>query len=180
MVAVGMWGAVLGRPLIYVLPVVFPMMMVGGAALGMQEVPIPPVEIGVALSVVVLGACVAFEIRTPVWLALLIVTTFAVFHGYAHGRELPSAADPRGYSVGFVVATGLLHVVGILVGSVRHRSSEALFVQGRAMVRTAGAAIALLGMGMAVMASWAGAVGLLMWLLRFLRVTPGDAPDHLE
>jgi len=121
MVSVGLWGAFLGRPLIYALPVIFPAMMVGGAVLGMLNIPLPPVEIGIALSVLVLGGCIALSVKAPVWAASLIVATFAVFHGYAHGKELPSAADPIGYSVGFVLATGLLHVLGICVGFLNAR-----------------------------------------------------------
>lgn len=116
MVSVGLWGAFLGRPLIYVLPVVFPAMMVVGAIMGMFVVPLPPVEVGIALSVLVLGGCIALSLRAPVWAASIIVAVFAVFHGYAHGRELPSAADPIAYSAGFVLATGLLHVSGIGLG----------------------------------------------------------------
>src|SRR3984893_8819837 len=111
MVSVGLWGAFLGRPLIYALPVIFPSVMVGGAVLGMLDAPLPPVEIGIALSVLVLGCCIALSLKAPVWAASLIVATFAVFHGYAHGMELSSAADPIGYSVGFVLATGLLHMM---------------------------------------------------------------------
>lgn len=117
MVAVGVWGARLGRPLIYALPVIFPGVMVVGAIVGMFGTPMPPVEIVIALSVMVLGACIAFSVKAPVWAASLIVATFAVFHGYAHGKELPSAADPIGYSSGFVLATGLLHVLGIGIGA---------------------------------------------------------------
>jgi len=121
MISVGLWGAFLGRPLIYALPVIFPAVMVGGAVLGMLNVPMPPVEAGIALSVLVLGGCIALSAKAPIWAACLIVATFAVFHGYAHGKELPSAADPIGYSVGFVLATGLLHVFGICVGFLTHR-----------------------------------------------------------
>jgi urease accessory protein len=130
MVSVGMWGAVLGRPLIYSLPVVFPAVMVFGAILGMLAIPLPSVELGIALSVLVLGACIGLSIRAPVWVAALIVGTFAVFHGYAHGTELPSAADPVGYSVGFVLATGLLHVLGILVGLLNERPAGAALMRG--------------------------------------------------
>ena len=116
MVSVGLWGAFLGRPLIYALPVTFPAVMVAGAVLGMLDVRLPPVELGIALSVLVLGGCIALSLKAPVWAASLIVAAFALFHGYAHGRELPSAADPIGYSAGFVLATGLLHVLGIGIG----------------------------------------------------------------
>jgi urease accessory protein len=139
MVSVGLWGAFLGRPLIYALPVIFPAVMVGGAAMGMLGVPLPPVEIGIALSVLVLGGCIAWSLKAPVWSASLIVATFAVFHGYAHGRELPSAADPIGYSAGFVLATGLLHVLGIGIGFLNHRPG------GLAATRSVGGLIC--GMG---------------------------------
>jgi urease accessory protein len=116
MVSVGLWGAFLGRPLIYVLPVLFPLVMVVGAVLGMFGLPLPSVEMGIALSVTVLGICIALALRAPIWLAAMITGAFAIFHGYAHGRELPSAADPAGYSSGFVLATGLLHLSGIGLG----------------------------------------------------------------
>jgi urease accessory protein len=119
MVSVGIWGAFLGRPLIHTLPVIFPMMMVAGAELGMLGTPMPPVEIGVAASVLGLGAAIAAGWRAPVWAACALVGLFALFHGYAHGRELPSAADPLGYSAGFVLATGMLHLSGIALGEVR-------------------------------------------------------------
>lgn len=139
MVSVGLWGAFLGRPLIYVLPVVFPAMMVVGAIMGMFGVPLPPVEAGIALSVLVLGGCIALAVRAPVWAASLIVAMFAVFHGYAHGKELPSAADPISYSVGFVLATGLLHLSGICLGWLNDRPN------GVVATRSAGAVIAGLG-----------------------------------
>ena len=139
MVSVGLWGAFLGRPLIYALPVVFPVVMVLGAALGMFGVRLPMVEIGVALSVLALGTCIAMSLRAPVWMASAIVAAFAIFHGYAHGRELPAAADPVGYSVGFVLATGLLHVAGIGIGLLNERPG------GVAVTRSLGGAIGLAG-----------------------------------
>lgn len=139
MVSVGLWGAFLGRPLIYALPVVFPVVMVVGAALGMFDVPLPHVEVGVALSVLVLGACIAAAWKAPMAAAALVVAVFALCHGYAHGRELPSAADPISYSVGFVLATGLLHVLGIGIGAMADRPRAAL------VVRALGAAIACVG-----------------------------------
>jgi urease accessory protein len=139
MVSVGLWGAFLGRPLIYVLPVVFPAMMVAGAIMGMFGVPLPPVEVGIALSVLVLGSCIALSVRAPVWAASFIVAVFAVFHGYAHGKELPSAADPVSYSVGFVLATGLLHVSGICLGFLNDRPN------GVVVTRSIGGVIAVLG-----------------------------------
>ena len=142
MISVGLWGAFLGRPLIYALPVVFPAMMVVGAILGMFVVPLPPVELGIALSVVVLGGCIALTLRAPVWAASIIVAVFAVFHGYAHGKELPSAADPISYSAGFVLATGLLHVAGICLGFLNDLPN------GVVATRSMGAVIAAVGIGL--------------------------------
>jgi urease accessory protein len=139
MVSVGLWGAFLGRPLIYVLPVIFPAMMVAGAIMGMFVVPLPPIEIGIALSVLVLGSCVALSVRAPVWAACIVVAAFAVFHGYAHGKELPSAADPVAYSAGFVLATGLLHVSGICLGLLNDLH------YGIVVTRSMGGIIAVLG-----------------------------------
>ena len=130
MVSVGLWGAFLGRPLIFALPVIFPAVMVAGAVMGMLGVPLPPVEMGIALSVTVLGSCVALSAKAPVWIASLIVAIFAIFHGYAHGEELPSAADPIGYSLGFVLATGSLHVSGIGIGFLNQRPGGVRVTRG--------------------------------------------------
>jgi len=139
MVSVGLWGAFLGRPLIYILPVVFPVVMVAGAIVGMFDVAMPPVEIVIALSVLTLGGCIALAVKAPVVAASLVVAVFAVFHGYAHGKELPSAADPIAYSAGFVFATGLLHLTGIGLGSLNNLS------YGIVATRSMGGVIALCG-----------------------------------
>ncbi len=116
MVAVGLWGAQLGNPAIWVLPITFPLVMALGGLLGISGFELPLVEPVIALSGIALGLLVALQVRPPLWLAALIVGVFAIFHGYAHGRELPDAADPTSYAVGFVLATGLLHLAGILIG----------------------------------------------------------------
>lgn len=139
MVAVGLWGAFLGRPLIALLPVIFPTVMAFGSALGMIGVPMPPVEIGIAASLVTLGAAIALGWRAPVWVASIVVAIFAIFHGYAHGVELPSMADPIAFSLGFVLATGSLHVAGIAIGLIARRPGGAMAVRGM------GIAIALAG-----------------------------------
>lgn len=139
MVAVGLWGAFLGRPLLVALPVIFPSVMALGGVLGMANVPLPNVELGIALSVVVLGLAIALAFRAPVWLACLVVAAFAIFHGYAHGQELPSAADPLGYSLGFVLATGALHLIGIALGLLNRAP------WGRVGTRALGGAIAACG-----------------------------------
>jgi urease accessory protein len=141
MVAVGLWGAFLGMPAIWVLPVVFPLVMAFGGALGVLGVPVPGIETGIALSAIVLGAMVAFCVRPPLWVAAVIVGAFAIFHGHAHGTELPDAANPLAYSFGFVIATGMLHVSGIAFG---------LLVRwpvGKLIVQAGGGVIALAGLG---------------------------------
>lgn len=146
MVAVGIWGAFLGRPLVYALPMLFPSAMALGGGLGMAGVPIPPVELGIALSVLVLGAMILFALRLPVVVACVIVAIFALFHGYAHGMELPSAADPIGYSAGFVLCTGLLHLAGIALGTLRSLPWGTLALRG------VGGAMALAGVWFTVAA----------------------------
>lgn len=130
MVAVGIWGAFLGRPLIFALPVIFPTVMAVGGVLGMMGVPAPPIELGIALSVLILGLAIAAAFRAPVWMASILVAVFAIFHGYAHGQELPVAADPVGYSMGFVLATGLLHVAGIALGMLKDLPRGAVVTRG--------------------------------------------------
>jgi urease accessory protein len=140
MIAVGLWGAILGRPLIVVLPIVFPLMMAFGGALGIALLPFPPVEMGIAISVLALGLMVMLAVRAPVIVAASMVAVFALFHGYAHGREAPSVADPIGYSAGFVLCTGLLHMVGIAFGTLK------AFPNGARAVRAGGAGIAASGL----------------------------------
>lgn len=146
MVAVGLWGAFLGAPAIWLLPVVFPLVMAAGGVLGVLGVPIPAVETGIALSAIVLGAAVALAARPPLWVAATIVGAFAVFHGHAHGTELPSAANPLVFSLGFMLATGLLHAAGIGFGVL------ARWRAGRVAVRVLGALIA--GVGSAFLVGW--------------------------
>ena len=139
MISVGLWGAVLGPPAIWVLPVAFPLVMALGGLMGLLGIPLPGVEIGIALSAIVLGTMVLAEARPPIWLAALIVAVFAVFHGHAHGRELPEGTSALLYSLGFVIATGLLHAVGILLGAAYR------WPAGRRGLRVAGAGVALAG-----------------------------------
>ena len=139
MVAVGMWGAQLGAPALWLLPVTFPMVMAFGGFLGLLGVPLPGVEIGIATSAILLGSMVAREARPPLWLAVVVVAFFAVFHGHAHGTELPAGQSGLMYSVGFVIATGSLHATGIAIGLI-HR-----WGWGRIALRVAGAAVAAAG-----------------------------------
>ena len=139
MVAVGLWGAFLGAPAIWLLPIVFPLVMAAGGVIGILGVPLPGTELAIAVSAVVLGLMVALAARPPLWIAAALVGVFAVFHGYAHGTELPPGTDAVAYSLGFVVATGCLHLAGISFGLL------ARWPAGRLAVRAAGGAIVVAG-----------------------------------
>jgi urease accessory protein len=139
MVAVGLWGAQLGAPAMWLLPVIFPMVMAVGGMLGLLGIPLPLVEIAIALSAVLLGIMVMTEARPPLALAAILVGFFAIFHGHAHGTELPAGQSGLLYSMGFVMATGCLHGVGIAIGLI-HR-----WPAGKIALRIAGAGVALGG-----------------------------------
>jgi urease accessory protein len=139
MLAVGLWGAQLGMPAMWILPVTFPLVMAFGGMLGLLGVPLPGVEIGIAASALALGLAVSVAWRPPLWAAAVIVGLFAVFHGHAHGTELPAGASGLLYSLGFVAATGLLHAAGIGIGTI-HR-----WPLGQRFLRGAGAAVAAAG-----------------------------------
>lgn len=139
MVAVGLWGGILEKPSIWLLPIVFPLVMALGGAAGVLGIEVPFVEAGIALSGLVLGLMVAFFVKLPLAAAVAMVAVFAIFHGHAHGTELPDAANPIAYAVGFVIATGLLHLGGIAFGMLAFRD------WGKWVVRAGGAGIALVG-----------------------------------
>src|SRR4029077_10408765 len=136
---VGLWGAQLGAPAVWLLPVTFPMVMAFGGVVGLMGIPLPGIEVGIAVSAIILGVMVGLEARPPLWVAAVVVGFFAIFHGHAHGAELPSGADALLYSIGFVVATGCLHATGIGLGLI-HR-----WPAGKLTLRAAGVAVALAG-----------------------------------
>jgi urease accessory protein len=140
MVAVGLWGAQLGAPAIWLLPVTFPLVMAIGGFMGLVGIPLPGVEVGIGLSALMLGIMVVAEVKPKhlVWPAIL-VGAFGLFHGHAHGTELPPGESGILYSIGFVVATGTLHACGIALGLV-HR-----WPLGEVAVRIGGAVIAAAG-----------------------------------
>jgi urease accessory protein len=141
MFAVGLWGAFLGTRAMWTLPVVFPVVMAFGGAMGVLGVPLPAVETCIALSAVMLGLMVALAVKPPLWVAAVVVGFFAIFHGHAHGTELPKSANALAYAIGFVIATGLLHLSGIAVGLVVR------WPWGKAAVRAGGGVIAAVGFG---------------------------------
>ena len=140
MIAVGIWGGILGRPLIYLLPSVFPVMMAVGGVIAMAGIVIPFTEVGIALSLITLGGLIAAQRRLPVLAAIGVIAVFAICHGFAHGTELPLAADPVAYSSGFVMATGLLHIAGIGIGwlGAKSRSPVIVSLVSGALIAVAG------------------------------------------
>lgn len=141
MVALGVWSVVLGGRSVFALPAIFVAMLAAGAALSLVGVGLPAVEPTIAASAVALGAALAFRARPPLWSACLLVGAFAMFHGHAHGTELPDAANPYTYVLGFTLASAILHLIGVAAG---------LAARGRAgmlAVRTSGAATAAVGLG---------------------------------
>ena len=140
MIAVGLWGAQLGAPAIWLLPVAFPLVMACGGMLGLLGVPLPGTELGIAASAILLGAAVMLRLRPPLAVAAVLVGFFAIFHGYAHGAELPPGENGLLYSLGFVIATGCLHAVGITIGLLNRGT------WGQRVVRVAGAGIAVVGL----------------------------------
>jgi urease accessory protein len=121
MVGVGLLASQLGGRALWFVPAAFVSMMVLGGVLGFEGVGFPFVETGIAASVIVIGALVAFDAKLPTAFAMAIVGAFAIFHGHAHGMELPEGSAPLAFAEGFVLATALLHVAGITLGLLFHR-----------------------------------------------------------
>ena len=140
MVAVGLWGAFLGDRVLWILPIVFPTIMAVGAAIGILGLEIPLVEFVIALSGVVLGALIALRFRAPLAIAMVLVGIFAIFHGYAHGLEMPEQISAMTYGAGFVIGTGLLHLAGIGLGFATR------LPRGELLVRGCGGVISVVGL----------------------------------
>ncbi len=140
MVAVGLFAALLGGRALWAVPAAFVGMMLVGGALGLRGFAVPAVETGIGASVVVIGAAIALGWRWPVPAAMALVGAFAVFHGHAHGAEMDAAHGALLYSLGFALATAVLHGAGIGLGLLASRPG---------LVRAAGAAIALAGVVLA-------------------------------
>lgn len=116
MVAVGLWAGLIGGRAVWAWPAAFVSAMILGAMLGIAGAPLPWVETAIAASVLVLGLAVAWRISLPVLAGVALCGAFAVFHGYAHGAELPHEAEAATYVAGFSLATALLHGIGISIG----------------------------------------------------------------
>ncbi len=140
MVSVGILSTQIGRTAIWSVPATFVAIMVFGGVLGLRGVAIPSVETGIALSVLVLGAALAGGRQIHLAVCALFVGLFAVFHGYAHGDEMPHVADPYLYAAGFVTGTAAIHIVGVAIGLIATR-----IPRGPALLRYGGAGIAGIG-----------------------------------
>ncbi len=149
MVAVGVFAYVLGGRALWMVPLSFVAMMVAGFALGAEGVDLPFVELAIGLSSVVIGAAAATGGSMPAGAAMALVGVFAVFHGHAHGAEMPQDAGGLTFALGFIVATALLHAAGI---GAAMGVSRVMGRYGRPLARMAGGALAL--GGVALVAGW--------------------------
>jgi urease accessory protein len=145
MILVGIFAYQLGGRALWLVPLTFVSVMALGGFLGVAGVPVPLVEVGIALSVIVLGSVVAFGIKAPLAVAMGVVGLFAIFHGHAHGSEMPLDASGFVYGLGFMIATALLHAVGIGIGYLIGMSSKAL---GDAVYRVTGGIASVAGMAL--------------------------------
>jgi urease accessory protein len=149
MVAVGLYAAMLGGRALWLVPGTFVTVMALGGALGMAGYALPYTEIGIALSVVVLGLAIALRISVPMLAAMVLVGLFAIFHGHAHGAEMPQDLSGYEYAAGFLLATALLHGAGLLLGLAAGTLAER---GGWRAAQAAGGAMALAGMALLVSA----------------------------
>lgn len=145
MMMVGVFAWQLGGRALWLVPLTFVLVMAIGGAFGVAGVSIPFVETGIALSVIVLGAAVAFRLSMPVAIAVALVGLFAVFHGHAHGEEMPENAAGLAYGLGFMLATAALHLAGIGLGFLIGRIADE---RGPAVVRITGAVVAVAGLAL--------------------------------
>jgi urease accessory protein len=139
MLGVGMWGAQLGGRAVWAVPAAFVTVMIAGAALALAGAPLPMVELGIGGSVLVMGGLIALGARMPLALAMGLAGLFALFHGHAHGTELPGFAHPPAFGAGFVLATAMLHAAGSGLAYVSQAQAS------RLPVRLSGAAMAAIG-----------------------------------
>lgn len=140
MISVGILSAQMGGKAIWIVPSAFVVLMLVGGVMGMNYISLFSVELGIAVSVLVLGIAIAAEKKLPTLLAIIAVGFFALFHGHAHGTEMPEIATPLPYASGFITGTALIHVAGVVIGIVSKR-----FSAGPQLLRYMGAAIAGIG-----------------------------------
>jgi urease accessory protein len=141
MVCVGIISAQIGGRAIYSVPATFVGVMAIGGLIGSMEIGLSAIELGIAFSVIMLGAVIAGDKRLPLSLAMIGVGVFAIFHGYAHGAEMPTVAKPLTYAAGFMTGTAALHILGLIIGDISQH-----YQRGKLLLRVSGAAIAAAGM----------------------------------
>jgi urease accessory protein len=147
MVAVGLFAAQLGGRALWITPLSFMAMLVVGALLAMMHIAVPLVEVGIAFSIISLGVVLLFGVGLPTVGAMTLVGFFAIFHGYAHGLELPNTASAFSYGVGFVLATGLLHLAGITLALFARQAAVSL---RPGLFRAAGATFTFAGIALLI------------------------------
>lgn len=140
MLSVGILSAQIGGRAIWTVPATFVVVMLIGGIMGMEGVGLFSIELGIAVSVLVLGIFITLNKKLPMFIAMLVVGFFAVFHGYAHGMEMPYLAEPIYYSLGFVAGTAGIHIAGVLIAVIAKK-----FADGNQLLRYLGAAIAGIG-----------------------------------
>jgi urease accessory protein len=140
MLCVGILSVQVGGQAIWYIPGAFVGVMIFGGYLGMNDYSVPAVESGIAMSVLVLGAAIMFGNNVSRWIALICVGVFAVFHGHAHGTEMPLIADPLFYGLGFVSGTAVIHLTGVSVGFLARRNNN-----GHMKLRYGGVMVSLIG-----------------------------------
>jgi len=141
MLSVGILSAQIGGRAIWTVPATFVSVMALGGVLGLIDIGISITEIGIALSLVILGSIIASERRLPMVLAMIGVGFFAIFHGYAHGTEMPQTAEPVTYAFGFLTGTALIHIAGVLVGDISKK-----YRRGPQVLQVGGGIIAIVGL----------------------------------
>lgn len=137
MLAVGMWAVQQGGRALWRIPLAFVAMMTLGGMLALAGMQLPMVETGIATSLLVLGLLIVFSARLPVAAGMALAGIFALFHGHAHGTEIPLAASPVAYALGFVLATAALHGIGIVLGKyMKHGALPLMQLSGAAVAAT--------------------------------------------
>ena len=140
MLSVGILSAQIGGRAIWTVPATFVAMMGVGGALGLINIGLTFTELGIALSLVILGIIIAVERRLSVRVAMIGVAFFAIFHGYAHGTEIPQTAEPVAYALGFMTGTALIHIAGVVIGDIAQH-----YERGKLLLRVGGALISIVG-----------------------------------
>lgn len=140
MLSVGILSAQIGGRAIWTVPATFVSVMALGGALGLIDIGLTSIELGIAASLVLLGLIIAAERKLPILLAMAGVGFFAIFHGYAHGTEMPTTAEPVLYAAGFLTGTALIHIAGVVIGDIAKH-----YENGKVALRVGGGLIAIVG-----------------------------------